>query len=113
MTFKERYLMEANGVNSIAELKELADYHSGNKNLFKDTAPFMKQEERQTVSDNQHDFGQTVDQKWSDRFTGQGREPVAAPAPVAAPDQSNDLTKDMPDIDSVTGPVSGLESMFG
>ncbi len=103
MTFKKRYMTEANGINSIADLKSLADYHSDTKDLFNKSAPFMKTEERQSVADTQYDLGQSIDQKWSDRFN--------QPAPT--PEMDNDLTSGMPDINSVTGPVSGLSDMFG
>ncbi len=109
MTFKERYITEANGVNNIADLKELANYHSKSKELFNKSAPFMKPQERQTVSDNQHELNQSIDQKWSDRFNDQN----SGPAPTPAPEIGNDLTSGMPDIDSVTGPVAGLADMFG
>ncbi len=109
MTFKERYLTEANGVNSIADLKALADYNSTSRELFNKSAPFMKPQERQTVSDNQHELSQSTDQKWSDRFNQP--DPSQAPAPTPAPE--TDLTSGMSDIDSVTGPVAGLANMFG
>ncbi len=105
MTFKDRYLTEANGVNSIADLKALSDYHSASKKLFNKSAPFMKPEERQSVSDNQHELSQSMDQKWSDRFNQPDQSPAPAP--------ESDLTTNMPDIDSVTGPVAGLADMFG
>lgn len=54
MTFKERYLTEVGGVNSMADLKALADYHSSTKDLFNKSAPFMNQQDRQSVSDQQH-----------------------------------------------------------
>ncbi len=111
MTFKERYITEANGVNNIADLKELADYHSKSKELFNKSAPFMNPKERQTVSDNQNELNQSIDQKWSDRFNNHTPEPEPAQTPT--PVIGNDLTSGLPDIDSVNGPVAGLADMFG
>ncbi len=109
LTFKERYLIEVGGINSISDLKALSDYHSKKQDLFNKSAPFMKPEERQTVYDNQHELGQSIDQKWSDRFSDKTNQ---TQEPAQTPDLGKDLMGDMPNIDSVTGPVSGLADMF-
>ncbi len=115
MTFEKRHtdLIEER-VNSIADLKELADYHSSTSDLFRKSAPFMNPQERETVSDNQHQLGQSIDKKWSDRFDEPQNNNVVpdhTPAPTPAP--TDDLLGDVASPDSVNGPVAGLSDLFG
>ncbi len=107
MTFKERHILQEQGPDMSA-LKELSDYHSSTKNLFNKTAPFMDHKDRETVSSNQHQLGQSIDKKWSDHF----KEPQNNNAvPTQGP--NNDLLGDVASPDSVNGPVAGLSDIFG